>query len=183
MSLLKKRNQAVATEDILLAPPRTLFSQLVSAVPSCCLVTFSMCLSCLLPDITKNTTRCAKIVNANQFDKDLASGTLPQLIYYTPDMNNDAHDTSIAFAGKWLRGFLPGITSRLPPRTLIMITWDEDDATENNRIYSALLGPGIAAGTTDNTKYTHYSITATLEANWGLGTLGRNDVGAAKFLQ
>jgi hypothetical protein len=41
--------------------------------------------------------RCAKVVNAADplagLDADLAAGTLPQYSFYTPDINNDGHDT------------------------------------------------------------------------------------------
>jgi acid phosphatase len=54
----------------------------------------------------------------------------------------------------------------------------------NNKVYSVLLGnavPNNLVGTADNNYYTHYSVPATLEANWGLGTMGRGDVGAPLF--
>ena len=35
--------------------------------------------------------------------------------------------------------------------------------------------PESARGTTDSTYYTHYSLLSTVEANWGLGSLGRGD--------
>ena len=47
-----------------------------------------------------------------------------------------------------------------------------------------LLGDAVPehlVGTTDTNYYNHYSAIATVEANWGLHTLGRWDVGANVF--
>ena len=64
-------------------------------------------------------------------------------------------------------------------RTLILLTFDETEVyTVNNHIFSLLLGGAIpenARGTVDSTYYTHYSSLSTVEANWGLGSLGRGD--------
>ena len=48
----------------------------------------------------------------------------------------------------------------------------------NNRIYTLVLGNGVPAhlrNTTDETYYTHYSAISTVQANWGLKSLGRGD--------
>jgi len=134
--------------------------------------------------ISKNATRCAHIVPATQLDVDLKAGPLPQFVYYTPDLNNDAHDTTIAYASKWLEGFLeprlknPNFASN---NTVIFLTWDEDDRLEGNHIYSVILGGNVKPGYKDATAYTHYSVARTLEDNWGLPTLGRSDATAAPF--
>jgi len=130
-------------------------------------------------NIQLNSTRCANIVDATQLDTDLASGNLPQYIYYTPNLNNDAHDTDLAYAGNWLTGWLVPKIPKFPSKTLIYLTFDEDDGAENNHIYTVVIGSMIPAGSApDTTHYNHYSLLATVEKNWGLGNLGRNDVGA-----
>jgi len=133
--------------------------------------------------ITKNATRCANIVPATQLDTDLKAGPIPSFVYYTPDLNNDAHDTTIAYASNWLKGFLePKLTNNnFINRTVVFLTWDEDDLLEGNHIYSVLLGPVVKVGYQDDTHYTHYSLTRTIEDNWGLPSLGRNDVSAVPF--
>ena len=66
--------------------------------------------------------------------------------------------------------------------TMVLITFDETETyTEQNRIMGILLGdavPDNLIGTTDSNFYDHYSQISTVEANWGLHTLGRWDVGA-----
>lgn len=65
-------------------------------------------------------------------------------------------------------------------RTLVLLTFDENDSySAENRIFSLLLGGAVPAnkrGTTDDTYYTHYSSISTVQANWQLKNLGRNDV-------
>jgi acid phosphatase len=102
-------------------------------------------------------------------------------------MTNDAHDTNVTFASVWERGFLGQLLNNtyFTNNTLILLTFDEDETyTEQNKVFSILLGGAIPSnlkGTTDNTFYTHYSTIASVSANWGLPSLGRWDAGANVF--
>lgn len=134
--------------------------------------------------VRNNATRCAKIVNSAEFDTDLNAGTLPNWSYYTPDINNDGHNTNVKYAGAWLDGFLKPRLSKFPAGTLIVLSWDEDDYTEKNQILVSLLDPQgtiFTAGSKDETLYDHYSLLATVERNWGLPNLGRGDSNATIF--
>ena len=56
---------------------------------------------------------------------------------------------SVAYAGTWLNKFLTARLDKFPASTLIVITWDEDDYTEDNQILVSLLDPNgdiFAAG-------------------------------------
>lgn len=118
-------------------------------------------------NIRNNATRCANIVNSHQFDNDLAEGTLPNYSYYTPNINNVGHKTNVAYAGKWLDGFLSPRLAKFPSKTLIVISWDEDDYTEKNQFLVSLLDPSgdiFPAGSQDEQRYNHYSLLKTVEA-------------------
>jgi acid phosphatase len=69
--------------------------------------------------------------------------------------------------------------------TLVLVTFDENHTYgQQNRIVGILLGDAVPSGlvgTTDNTFYNHYSEISTVQANWGLHTLGRWDMGANVF--
>ncbi|KAJ3270132.1 vacuolar sorting protein VPS33/slp1 [Terramyces sp. JEL0728] len=154
--------------------------------------------------ISQNTTRCANIVDETQLDKDIASQSVPNYVIYTPNQINDGHganysvlvDTKtleysrarIAVGDKWLSTFVPPLMSNpYFSDTLFMITFDENDVTAekdttDNLIYTVVFGAGVQNGTTDGTFYNHYSQLALLEAEWGLGSLGRKDVGANPFM-
>lgn len=115
---------------------------------------------------------------------DVNASALPQWMFITPNMVNDGHDTSVDFAADWLEFWLVPLlndTRFITNRTLLLLTFDETETyTENNRVFTVLLGgegviPKSLTGTTDSTYYTHYSPLSTVEANWGLGSLGRGD--------
>lgn len=137
-------------------------------------------------NIQKNSTRCAKIVNAMDplagLDADLAAGTLPQYSFYTPDINNDGHNTGITYAGNYLAAFFKDRV--FPDGTLIFVTFDEDDYTEGNHLYAVMQGTGsvdVVPGTTQNGAYSHNSYLRTVEVNWNLPSLGRGDATAQPF--
>ena len=59
-----------------------------------------------------------------------------------------------------------------------MITYDENEwltDVDDNRIYTVLLGRGVTANRTDDTRYSHYSAISFLQKTWGLGSLGSDD--------
>ncbi|KAG0043207.1 hypothetical protein BGZ83_011714 [Gryganskiella cystojenkinii] len=134
--------------------------------------------------ISENSTRCtSRVVPATQLQTDLDNDVLPNYSFYTPNIKNDGHDTTVAHASNWLTGFLTPLLSNpnFTKNTLVVVTFDEaeDRSDETNHILTLLLGDAVSElkGTTDNTYYTHYSLISTVTNNWGLGNLGRNDVG------
>ncbi|KAH8684324.1 phosphoesterase family-domain-containing protein [Tricladium varicosporioides] len=137
--------------------------------------------------VSSDLDRLAKLKNLTMFYKDLEANTLPQWMFITPNMTNDGHDSSITTAGAWARGFLePLLTNpNFTSRTLIHLTFDEtENYFSNNRVWSVLLGDAIPTslhGTTNSTKFNHYSIMATVEKNWGLGNLGEGDKDANAY--
>ena len=127
-------------------------------------------------------SRLALHRNFNDFAADVNASALPQWMFVTPNMVNDGHDTTIDYAGSWVDYWLLPLlndTNFNDNRTLILLTFDETETyTVNNHILALLLGgavPESARGTVDSTYYTHYSSLSTVEANWGLGSLGRGD--------
>ena len=80
--------------------------------------------------------------------------------------------------------------SNVPEGTLLVITFDEADYDAQgydtnydgpNQIYTVLLGDMIAPGTVIGTPYNHYNLIRTVEENFGLGSLKKNDEGANWF--
>lgn len=136
-------------------------------------------------NVREQPNRCDKIVNASQFEHDLNSDNLPQYSYYTPNMDNDGHNTSLESATTWLKGFLePKLAnSNFTKCTLIVVTFDEaEDYFVRNQVYTVLLGEAAGRkGSIDSSEYNHYSLLRTVEDNWDLGTLGRKDAKARSF--
>ena len=80
--------------------------------------------------------------------------------------------------------------SNVPEGTLIVVTFDEADYNADgydtnydgpNQIYTVLLGDMITPGTTIDTPYNHYNLIRTVEKNYGLGSLYKNDYEANWF--
>lgn len=132
-------------------------------------------------NIQTDSLRCSKIVSSEQLDIDLNNPeNLPQFLFYTPNLNNDGHDTDLPTAGKFLTSFFDSRLDKFPSNTLLIVTWDEGEGVDktSNHIYTALAGSMIPKGMTDSTNYGMASFTRLIEENWDLGSLGRGDVDA-----
>lgn len=133
-------------------------------------------------DIQDNPERCSNhIVDSRQLPTDIQNGTLPDYSFYTPNLNNDGHDTNATYASQWLKSaFGPLLQDpKFITDTLFVVTFDEDDNFFGaNQVYTVLYGPSVKAGSSSNSKLTHYSLLRTIEDTLGLGTLGQNDASA-----
>jgi acid phosphatase len=101
-----------------------------------------------------------------------------------PTLDNDGHDTSTPYVANYLtKTWLPRFQNETFMQGLAMLlTYDENETeTEANHVYAALIGGAVNPkdeSKVDATAYDHYSITKTVEENWALGSLGKNDVDA-----
>jgi hypothetical protein len=80
--------------------------------------------------------------------------------------------------------------SKIPKGTLLVLAFDEapthqnkstNDSDAANQVYTVLLGDMIQPGTVIETPYNHYSLLRTIEENFQLGTLQKNDEHASWF--
>lgn len=130
-------------------------------------------------DIQTNPERCAKIVNADQFQQDWLNGTLPNYSFYSPDLDDDAHDTGLEVGAQWLQGFLKPLLAD-PVRmqgTLFFITFDESGFSpfDDNHIYAVAIGPAAKSGFVTKKYHNHYDHLVMVEDNFGLGNLDGGD--------
>jgi hypothetical protein len=65
--------------------------------------------------------------------------------------------------------------------TLVVVTFDENAGSGDNHIYTVLVGSMVEPGTVNPAAYDHYSLLRTIEDNFGVGTLGREDARAASI--
>jgi hypothetical protein len=126
--------------------------------------------------------RASKIRTFEDFGYDVNASAIPQYVSITPNIVNDCHDSDVGFCGKWLQFFLfPLLNNKKfnDDRTIIVLTFDENGTdSENNRVFTLVLGGGLPQslrGKTDDTFLTHYTLLSTVQANWGLKSLGRQD--------
>lgn len=131
-------------------------------------------------NIQKDQKRCANIVDSTQMDKDIAANQLPNYVFYVPDLKNDGHDTSVAYADAWYKKRFSGYLTNpnFMNDTLLISTYDENGGSAGNQIYTSFYGPMVKPQTVVKDKLNHYSLLRLIEENWDLGNLGKNDATA-----
>ncbi|TMC94113.1 MAG: phosphoesterase, partial [Chloroflexi bacterium] len=120
-------------------------------------------------NIRTNTSRCqSHVVPYTQLATDLKStSTTPSFGWITPNMCNDMHDCSVAQGDVWLEQQVTSILSSpafKTQRSLLAITWDEDDGSASNQVPTLLLGSGVKTNYASTTGYNHYSLMRTIES-------------------
>jgi len=136
-------------------------------------------------DITNNLTYCENhVVKLTQFYNDLTNNQLPQYAFITPNMNDDGHSTSIAFADNWLSTFIPTIiNSSSFESSIIFLTYDEGTTNlgGGGHIATIIIGPNSILKQSFKTQiaYSHYSLLTTIESIYRIGNLSREDANAA----
>jgi acid phosphatase len=98
--------------------------------------------------------------------------TLPTVSFVIPNLDHDLHDGTLAQADQWLRDHLGGYASWAPKHnSLLVITNDEDDFTDVNRIATMIVGAHIVPGHFSQ-RIDHYSLLRMVEDAYGLPRLG-----------
>ncbi|HEY3777282.1 MAG TPA: alkaline phosphatase family protein [Rhizomicrobium sp.] len=99
---------------------------------------------------------------------------LPTVSWVIPDLLDDMHDGTILEGDKWLESNLSGYVSWAQSHnSLLIITWDEDDGSENNQIPTIFVGEPVKSGQYGE-KIDHYTLLRTIEAMYGLKPLGHS---------
>jgi acid phosphatase len=106
------------------------------------------------------------------FPKDYAQ--LPTVALVVPDQLNDMHDGSIAQGDAWLRKNIDGYAQwAMTHNSLLIVTWDEDDGSSDNRIATIFVGQKVKPG-----KYAqridHYGVLRIVEETYGLPLLNES---------
>ncbi|MCX7193439.1 MAG: acid phosphatase [Proteobacteria bacterium] len=93
---------------------------------------------------------------------------LPTVSFVIPDQRNDMHDGSFATADEWLKIHIgPYVEWAFRHNSLAILTWDEDNGSDGNRIATILVGPMVKTGTSDQ-RVDHYNVLRTLLDFYGL---------------
>jgi acid phosphatase len=124
----------------------------------------------------------ANVVPCTQLAKDLSAlGSTPSFGWITPDMTHDMHDGTVAQGDTWLSAAVPALLSTdafTRRRSLLLITWDENDDSPGNQVATLVIAQGVPAGFKSQVPYSHYSLLRTIETAWGLAPLTANDAAA-----
>ncbi|KAJ3282240.1 hypothetical protein HDU79_010087 [Rhizoclosmatium sp. JEL0117] len=101
-----------------------------------------------LKSVQDNPTRAKNIKSAEAFKRELESNTLPSFVFYTPCQDNNAHDTNITYAARYIKNFYTPLTAHpvfQSQRTLFVLTFDESASYlfGQNRVATWLLGNAV----------------------------------------
>jgi acid phosphatase len=106
-----------------------------------------------------------------QFPTDYA--TLPRVSFVVPDLVHDMHDGTVRQGDTFLRNRLGGyVRWARSHQSLLVVTYDEDERAEDNRIPTVLVGAHVRAGARPTQRVDHYGLLRTIEDACGLRHLG-----------
>ncbi len=99
---------------------------------------------------------------------------LPTVVLVIPDQHNDMHDGSVAQGDAWLaKNIAPYAHWAMTHNSLLIVTWDEDDGSADNRVATLFIGPMVKRGNSAQ-RINHYNILRTIEEIFGLPYLGES---------
>jgi hypothetical protein len=138
-----------------------------------------------------NAPRCiAHVRPFAELAQDLASDTVPDYSFITPNVCNDMHNAcwpqldSIKQGDDWLAAVVPMILASKAYQAggVLFITWDEGEGTNDGPIGMIVLSPRAKAGYSNAIPYTHSATLRTVEELLGVSPLLRdaatsNDLG------
>jgi hypothetical protein len=122
---------------------------------------------CAIWDVPMGTTASGHFLN------DLTNGTLPAFSFVTPNLCNDTHDCPVSTGDAWLRSWFDKIltsSSYRQGRTVVFLTWDEDDHSGPNRVPLIVVSPSTPVGTRSGALFDHYALLKTTEQVLGITT-------------
>jgi phospholipase C len=97
---------------------------------------------------------------------------LPTVSFLIPNMCDDMHDCPVSAGDSWASRVLPDyVRWAASHNSLLIVTFDEDDGSDANRIPTILAGPMVRPGETHQ-RIDHYGVLRTLEDMYGLTPLG-----------
>ena len=102
--------------------------------------------------------------------------TLPAVSIVVPNQTHNMHsgkNSEMIQAGdRWLQTHLNAYVQWAQQHnSLLIVTWDEDNKKENNRIATLFIGPMVQAGRYEQ-RITHYNVLRTIEELYGLSRSG-----------
>ena len=111
---------------------------------------------------------------------------LPTVSVIVPNQVNDMHDGkdpgAIQAGDRWLQQHLDTYVQWAQEHnSLLIVTWDEDNKKENNRIVTLFVGPMVQVGRYEQ-RITHYNVLRTIEDLYGLPHAGAS-ADAAPIIQ
>jgi acid phosphatase len=127
-----------------------------------------------LSDVQNGMAQAANIVPFTQFATDLANNALPQYSFIAPNLDDDAHNGSLAQADTWLQNkvIVPLTASPAFQSTLLIITFDEGDQADldhgGGHVATVIVSPKAKKGFRSTNTYQHQSTLRLILAGSGV---------------
>ncbi len=151
-------------------------------------------------DVQTNPSRMANIVDFSQLDADLASGSVANYVWISPDQCNDMHGRRAPSTDPCNFGDISGLIATgdaflsstvgkimASPawngNSVIFVTWDESDfpfadvsgccdaVPGGGHVVTLAISHSDHSARTSSVAYNHYSMLATIQQGWRLGCL------------
>ncbi|MCC2684607.1 MAG: phosphoesterase [Paenibacillaceae bacterium] len=104
---------------------------------------------------------------------------LPTVSFVIPNLQHDMHDGTVGQADNWLENNLDGYAQWAKTHnSLLILTWDEDDHSENNQIPTIFVGEMVQPGNYGQ-HIDHFDVLRTIEDMYGLSYLGQSANGTS----
>jgi phosphatidylinositol-3-phosphatase len=133
------------------------------------------------------TAQANNLVPFTQFAADLSTGRLPDFSFVTPNMQDDAHDGTLAQADTWLKTNIGPLLSdpQFQQNGLLLIVFDEAETTDSTHggghVAMIAVGPLVNKGFQSSVLYQHQNLLAMMAAYLGIdGNIG-SAAGAANM--
>lgn len=127
-----------------------------------------------LSDVQNSSTQAANLAPFTQFASDLANNALPQYSFVAPNLDDDAHDGTLAQADSWLQTNIAPLiaNSAFQSSGLLIVVFDEGDQTDishgGGQVAWVLIGTKVKPGYKSTTFYQHQSLLRLIMASSGV---------------
>lgn len=129
-----------------------------------------------LSDVQNDSAQAANIVDFPQFQTDLANNQLPQYSFIAPDINDDAHNGTLAQADAWLQSNIAPVLSNSSFQNsgLLIITFDESVVSDTNhgggQVATLIISSQAKKGFQSQAFYQHPSVLRLILTSSGVGS-------------
>jgi hypothetical protein len=135
--------------------------------------------------IQKNVKRCKEhIVSLQTIDQDLQANQLPNFVFITPNLCDDAHSCTLATSDQFLSQMIQKLQASpsLGQNYLIFVAFDESRSDSSfccglssktgGHVAALLISPQAKSAFREDTPLSHYSLLKTILISWKLPMLG-----------
>jgi len=132
-------------------------------------------------DVRGSKTQAQNLVSFSQFQTDLSTGKLPDFSFVTPNLNDDAHDGTLAQADAWLQQNIAPVlaSAQFQNGGLLIVGFDEAEDTDSSngggRVAMVMAGPNVKNGFQSSSLYQHENLLKTVATYIGIDS----NIGAA----